>query len=146
MHSSTGVRSDQTVVRAAVGSAGGVSEMPSAGSCSPIPKPASGSYYEYNFENEFPYTPNVRGVRTDEWKYIHYPNGEGVPDTQKAELYNLKDDPAETHNLIDAPEGKEKAAELRTELARLIRDSGAEPDRMPPSPVIRAEMPADKIR
>ncbi|MBM4018656.1 MAG: sulfatase, partial [Planctomycetes bacterium] len=32
-------------------------------------------YYAYNYEKEFPYTPNVRGVRTDEWKYIHYPHG-----------------------------------------------------------------------
>ncbi|MBL8179944.1 MAG: sulfatase, partial [Bryobacterales bacterium] len=37
--------------------------------------------YEYNFETEFPYTPNVRGVRSQEWKYIHYPNGEGYTDT-----------------------------------------------------------------
>src|SRR6185369_6216622 len=29
-------------------------------------------FYEYNYEKQFPYTPNVRGVRTDEWKYIHY--------------------------------------------------------------------------
>ena len=34
--------------------------------------------------------PNVRGVRTDEWSYMHYPNGEGQPDTEKAELYNVK--------------------------------------------------------
>ena len=43
--------------------------------------------YEYNFEAEFPYTPNVRGVRTDDWKYIHDPNGEGQPDTEKAERH-----------------------------------------------------------
>ena len=30
-------------------------------------------YYEYNYEKQFPYTPNVRGVRTDRFKYIHYP-------------------------------------------------------------------------
>ena len=23
-------------------------------------------YYEYNYQKQFPYTPNVRGVRTDE--------------------------------------------------------------------------------
>ena len=51
--------------------------------------------YEYNYEKEFPYTPNVRGVRTDEWKYMHYPNGEGQPDTEKAELYNVERDPKE---------------------------------------------------
>jgi N-acetylglucosamine-6-sulfatase len=103
-------------------------------------------YYEYNFENEFPYTPNVRGVRTDDWKYIHYPNGEGRPDTQKAEFYNLREDPGETRNLIDAPESKPRVGELRLELARLIREAGAEPDRMPRDPAIRFEMPAEKIR
>src|SRR4030095_1689579 len=25
-------------------------------------------FYEYNYEKQFPYTPNTRGVRTDEWK------------------------------------------------------------------------------
>ena len=35
--------------------------------------------YYYNYEKQFPYTPNVRGVRTDEWKYIHYPHGDGSP-------------------------------------------------------------------
>jgi arylsulfatase A-like enzyme len=47
-------------------------------------------YYQYNFEKEFPYTPNVRAVRTADWKYIHYPNGEGQPETEKAELYHLR--------------------------------------------------------
>ena len=37
-------------------------------------------FYEYNYEKQFPYTPNVRAVRTDEWKYIHYPHGDGTPD------------------------------------------------------------------
>ena len=27
-------------------------------------------YYEYNYEKQFPYTPNVRALRTDKWKYI----------------------------------------------------------------------------
>ena len=29
--------------------------------------------YHYNYEKQFPYTPNVRGVRTQQWKYIRYP-------------------------------------------------------------------------
>ncbi|MCR9295099.1 MAG: sulfatase, partial [bacterium] len=30
-------------------------------------------FYHYNYEKQFPYTPNVRGVRTDRWKLIRYP-------------------------------------------------------------------------
>ncbi len=47
-------------------------------------------FYEYNYERQFPYTPNVRAVRTDDWKYIRYPHGDGSPDRHLAELYNLK--------------------------------------------------------
>ena len=56
---------------------------------------AQGWFYDYNYEKQFPYTPNVRGVRTDEWKYIHYPHGDGAPDRHMAELYDLKNDPGE---------------------------------------------------
>ena len=34
-------------------------------------------FYQYNYESQFPYTPNVRAVRTANWKYIHYPHGDG---------------------------------------------------------------------
>jgi len=30
--------------------------------------------YEYNYEKQFPYTPNVRALRTAGWKYVRYPN------------------------------------------------------------------------
>lgn len=103
-------------------------------------------YYEYNFEDEFPYTPNVRGVRTDEWKYIHYPNGEGQPETHLAELYNIKNDPHETKNLIDAPEAKEILESLKRELRRLQEETGALPDKMPVNPKLRMENPDPKIR
>ena len=67
-------------------------------------------YYEYNYEKQFPYTPNVRALRTDEWKYIRYPHGDGSPDKHMAELYHLKSDPGETKNLINAPQYKELIA------------------------------------
>jgi N-acetylglucosamine-6-sulfatase len=93
--------------------------------------------YEYNYEAQFPYTPNVRGVRTDEWKFIHYPRGDGGADAYKAELYNLKDDPLETRNLIDDPKLADRVAELRAELERLLRESGGLPDVMPRDEGIR---------
>ncbi len=103
-------------------------------------------YYEYNFENEFPYTPNVRGVRTDQWKYVHYPEGNGQPDKHLAELYNVKDDPLETRNLINSPQARTVLAGLKKELLRLQKETGALPDRMPASPQLRMENPDPAIR
>ena len=103
-------------------------------------------YYEYNYEEQFPYTPNVRGVRTDEWKYVRYPEGGGQPDQHKAELYNLKDDPGERKNLIGQARYADVAARLRTELTRLIKETGASPGEMPLNPQMKLELPEEKIR
>ncbi|HYW81243.1 MAG TPA: sulfatase, partial [Thermoguttaceae bacterium] len=103
-------------------------------------------YYEYNYEKQFPYTPNVRGVRTDEWKYVHYPHGDGSPDRHLAELYNLKDDPGETKNLIEDPAYAEKITELRAELERLMRETDALPDKMPIDEGVKSELPDESIR
>ena len=103
-------------------------------------------YYSYDYEKQFPYTPNVRGVRTDEWKYVHYPNGDNKPDRYKAELYNLKNDPLETKNLIDDPKYAPKVTELKAELLRLMAQTGALPDEMPLYLGIKTELPDEKIR
>ncbi len=103
-------------------------------------------YYEYNYEKQFPYTPNVRGIRTDAWKYIRYPHGDGSPDRHKAELYDLAHDPGETKNLIDDPAQANRAQDLRAELDRLIREAGATPDTMPLDEGIKAALPDTKIR
>ena len=102
-------------------------------------------YYEYNYEKEFPYTPNVRGVRTDDWKYIHYPNGDEQPDKYLAELYHLKEDPLERYNLINDPAARGELAKLRAELHRLKVETGALPDRMPVNPELRMELPKQSI-
>ena len=39
--------------------------------------------------------PDSRGIRTDEWKYIRYINVE--PEVE--EMYNIRIDPLESHNL-----------------------------------------------
>ena len=105
-------------------------------------------FYEYNYEKQFPYTPNVRAVRTDEWKYIHYPHGDGSPDRHMAELYDLKNDPDERRNLIDVPRYAGQVSELKSELARLMRATGLTPetDRMPIDEGIKKELPDAKIR
>lgn len=105
-------------------------------------------FYEYNYEQQFPYTPNVRALRTDEWKYIHYPHGDGSADRHLAELYNLKNDPEEDHNLIADPQCARKVAELQAELAQLMRETSLTPetDKMPVDAGIKKELPDQKIR
>jgi len=103
-------------------------------------------YYEYNYEKQFPYTPNVRGVRTDRYKYIHYPHGDGGPDRHLAELYDLKSDPDETTNLFARPEHAQTIAELKKELSRLIASADGLPDKMPLDEGIKSALPAQSIR
>jgi arylsulfatase A-like enzyme len=103
-------------------------------------------YYEYNYEKQFPYTPNVRGVRTSRWKYIRYPHGDGGPDRHMAELYDVRSDPNETRNLINEPGYATLIAELRKELDRLIREADGYPDRMPIDEGVKSELPDPAIR
>jgi N-acetylglucosamine-6-sulfatase len=103
-------------------------------------------YYEYNYEKQFPYTPNVRGVRTDRFKYIHYPHGDGGPDRHLAELYDIQNDPEESTNLISRPEHAETVAELKKELERLMAAADALPDKMPLDEGIKTALPAKAIR
>ncbi len=105
-------------------------------------------FYYYNYEKQFPYTPNVRGVRTDQWKYIHYPHGDGKPDRHKAELYNIEFDPGEEHNLIDKPKYAGVVKDLQKELVRLMKATGLRPetDKMPIDEGIKKELPDQKIR
>ena len=103
-------------------------------------------YYEYNYEKQFPYTPNVRGVRTDQWKYMEYPPGGPDARAYKAELYNLQDDPGELKNLIDDPQYKDVVEDLKQELSRLKEETGAVPDRMPVYEGIKKELPEESIR
>lgn len=102
--------------------------------------------YHYNYEKQFPYTPNVRGVRTDEWKYVHYPHGDGQPDRHLAELYDLKHDPEERKNLINDPAQAGRVKELQAELARLLLEVGITRDEMPLDEGIKQQLPDQKIR
>src|SRR5438552_1145140 len=105
-------------------------------------------FYEYNYEKQFPYTPNVRAVRTDDWKYIHYPHGDRSPDKHLPELCDLKHDPEERLNLANDPKRQKPVAEMKGELARLMKKTGLTPDndQMPLDEGIRSELPDQKIR
>ena len=90
----------------------------------------------------------MRGVRTDEWKYIHYPHGDGGADRHLAELYHLTSDPEELHNLINDPGCAKRVQQLERELVRLMKSTGLTPqtDKMPLDEGVKSELPDQKIR
>lgn len=103
-------------------------------------------FYEYNYEKQFPYTPNVRGVRTDEWVLMRYPHGDGKEDRHLAEVYNLKNDPEQLHNLINDRRYFQQIQRLEREMTRLKAELGLKEDRMPLDEGIKQTLPDLKIR
>jgi arylsulfatase A-like enzyme len=104
--------------------------------------------YYYNYEKQFPYTPNVRSVRTETWKYTRSPHGDATPDRHMAELYNIEFDPEERHNLINKPKYAPIVAEMQQELLKVMAEVGLTPetDTMPLDEGIKQELPDKKIR
>jgi N-acetylglucosamine-6-sulfatase len=99
--------------------------------------------YEYNYEKQFPYTPNIRALRTAEWKYIRYPNS---PTPHLSELYHLTDDPEEVINLINDPRYRYQVDSMHRELDRQLIALGAWPDKMPLDEGIQQQLPDASIR
>ena len=104
--------------------------------------------YEYNYEKQFPYTPNVRGIRTDRWKFIRYPHGDGTPDRHLPELYDLVQDPGELVNLAADPAHAATRADLERRLTALLaaHDLAPDTDRMPLDEGIQTSLPDQKVR
>jgi N-acetylglucosamine-6-sulfatase len=102
-----------------------------------------GYVYMYNYERQFPYTPNVRALRTEHWKYIRYPN---ALTPHKSELYDLDADPDELVNLIDDSRHRSRIADMHAELDRQLKALGAWPDVMPIDEGIGQELPDAAIR
>jgi arylsulfatase A-like enzyme len=75
--------------------------------------------YEYFWEYNYPHTPTMFAIRTDRYKYVRL---HGVWDTDA--LYDLKEDPGETNNLIAEPE----LAEVRIDLQNRLHDAIAGDD------------------
>ena len=76
--------------------------------------------YEYYWEFNYPSTPTTFALRTDDYKFIQY---HGVWDTE--ELYDMRNDSAEMHNLIEDSQYLGVVAELRAKLfARLENSEG----------------------
>ena len=77
--------------------------------------------YEYFQErNRGPGVPTMLGVRTERWKYVHYP--ELTDDFD--ELYDLEADPYELQNLIADPEHAATLGELQSALQQQLADTG----------------------
>ena len=76
---------------------------------------------EYFLERGFPRVPTWQAVRTDRWKYIHYTELEGMD-----ELYDLKSDPYELNNLINQKSAQSTLKSLQAELAKLLKETGAQ--------------------
>ena len=105
-------------------------------------------FYEYNYEKQFPYTPNIRGIRTDRWKFIRYPHGDGSPDRHLPELYDLANDPGELVNLATDTAHAATRADLERRLTALLAAHGLTPatDTMPLDEGIKTKLPDQKIR
>jgi arylsulfatase A-like enzyme len=88
---------------------------------------AHGWFYHYNYEKQFPYTPNVRSVRTDDWKYIHYPHGDGSPTSTWPSSTTSKTIPARRRTSSANPNSLAKITELKAELAKLMLATGLTP-------------------
>jgi N-acetylglucosamine-6-sulfatase len=74
--------------------------------------------YEYFWEWNYPHTPTTHAVRGDRYKYIRY---HGLWDTD--ELYDLKEDPKETKNLIAEPEHAERIKKMKTRLFAILAET-----------------------
>jgi N-acetylglucosamine-6-sulfatase len=74
--------------------------------------------YEYYWERNFPQTPTIHALRTDDYKYIHY---FGIWDID--ELYDIKNDPRETRNLIFSAEHRQVVQRLNKEMFDLLRET-----------------------
>ena len=71
--------------------------------------------YEYYWEYAFPQTPTMHALRGSRFKYINY---YGLWDIN--ELYDLQNDPLESRNLINLPEYRKVAEDMRRQLYEIL--------------------------
>ena len=63
--------------------------------------------------------PGITGIRTERYKYIEYQNNK-----RPKELFDLKSDPKEKHNIINTAKGQKLEKQLKQELERLKEVTG----------------------
>ena len=76
--------------------------------------------YEYYWEYAFPQTPTTHAIRGDRFKYINY---YGLWDIN--ELYDLRNDPLETRNLLNDPQYRETVNRMRDQLFGVMERTDA---------------------
>lgn len=76
--------------------------------------------YEYYWEYNFPHTPTTFALRGPQYKFIQY---HGIWDID--ELYDLKNDPLEEHNLIFSKEHQPRIRKMRAELHAILEKANA---------------------
>ncbi len=74
--------------------------------------------YEYYWERNFPQTPTVHALRTDQYKYMRY---HGVWDLD--ELYDIQSDPRELRNLIKSPAHQAIAKQMNQRLFEILEST-----------------------
>lgn len=80
--------------------------------------------YEYYWEYNFPHTPSTFALRSPQYKFIQY---HGIWDID--ELYDLKNDPYEEHNLIFDQQHQQRINGMRADLHQIL--SRADANRVP---------------
>jgi arylsulfatase A-like enzyme len=76
-------------------------------------------FYEYYWEDAYPQTPSIFGIRTDRYKYIFNHGVWGIN-----ELYDLQSDPHEVYNYIRDPAYRELSKQLRDEMWTWLDSTG----------------------
>ncbi len=74
--------------------------------------------YEYYWERNYPQTPTMHALRGGRYKYIRY---HGIWDTD--ELYDLREDPGETQNLIADPAFADTVEEMNRRLFEILEET-----------------------
>ncbi|BBO32795.1 arylsulfatase [Lacipirellula parvula] len=77
---------------------------------------------EYFSDTVFPRMKQMgyEAVRGERWKYIHFTDQQGMD-----ELYDLRSDPYELHNLADNPDSAGDLAEMKGELKQLLESTAS---------------------
>ncbi len=76
--------------------------------------------YEYYWEYNYPHTPTTLALRAPQYKFIQY---HGIWDID--ELYDMKNDPHEQHNLIFSPKHQQQITKMRADLHQILVDADA---------------------